>query len=303
MEHRFYIMSSYDGFRLSISELTGTDTSCGTILFIHGLCGRKERYIGAMNHFCQKGFRCIAMDLRGHGDSVRSEEERGYTNQVGYKGIVSDIRSVTSYIKSTHPDSPLFIIAHSMGSLAARSYIKEYDQSIDGLILCGSISYTLMGRAGLMLARILSIIDKGRRRYASLQEMTSSNYNRRFRHEGRQAWTCSDPEIRKSFDNDPKCSYTPTVDCTLTLLEMMKETYSTRGWHMTKPSLPILFISGADDPCMVNLRHFHRSAGFLNKVGYTDVSSMIFPRMRHEVLNEKGKESVYNAIIEFIKIN
>ena len=51
---------------------------------------------------------------------------------------------------------------------------------------------------------------------------------------------------------------------------------------------------------MISMKNFHQAAGFLNSVGYTDVSSIIFPDMRHEVLNEIGKESAWQAISEFI---
>ena len=51
---------------------------------------------------------------------------------------------------------------------------------------------------------------------------------------------------------------------------------------------------------MISMKKFHESAGFLNSVGYTDVASIIFPYMRHEVLNESGKESAWQAISEFI---
>jgi alpha-beta hydrolase superfamily lysophospholipase len=111
---------------------------------------------------------------------------------------------------------------------------------------------------------------------------------------------CSDPEERQRFFDDPECNYTCTTDCSLTLLLLMKETYSRKGWHVANPSLPILFISGENDSCMISMKKFHQSAGFLNSVGYTDVSSIIFPDMRHEVLNEIGKESAWQAISEFI---
>ena len=92
----------------------------------------------------------------------------------------------------------------------------------------------------------------------------------------------------------------PTVDCTLTLLKMMKETYSKKGWNVHNPALPILFISGGDDPCLINLKRFHHSAGFMNTVGYNNVSSIIYLGMRHEVLNEIGKEDIWQEIEDFV---
>ena len=44
--------------------------------------------------------------------------------------------------------------------------------------------------------------------------------------------------------------------------------------------------SGEEDSCMISMKDFHSSVGFLNSVGYTDVHSIICSGMRHEVLNE-----------------
>ena len=148
---------------------------------------------------------------------------------------------------------------------------------------------------------LISLVNDGRVKIGGFQEATSGFYNMAFRKEGRMAWTCSDPQVRERFRNDAKCNITITADCSLTLLQMMKETYSRKGWHTANPSLPVLFISGTEDPCMIDIPHFHRSAGFLNKVGYTNVSSILFPEMRHEVLNEKGREMVWDEILHFVE--
>ena len=103
------------------------------------------------------------------------------------------------------------------------------------------------------------------------------------------------------FENDQKCNIAITADCSLTLLELMAETYDKEGWKITNHELPILFISGAEDPCMISMKRFHRSVGFMNTVGYNNVSSIIYPGMRHEVLNEKGKEAIWDEMLAFLQ--
>ena len=39
----------------------------------------------------------------------------------------------------------------------------------------------------------------------------------------------------------------------------------------------------------------------MRKVGYTNVSSRLFEGMRHEILNETEKESVYADILDFLE--
>ena len=300
MNSHLYIESPADGLALNTLIICSQENPKAAILFIHGLCGKIGRMLATMNHFAEEGYACIGFDMRGHGDSIKTEEDRGYTYHGGSKAMAEDIRAVIGWMESLFPKTPIYIVAHSMGSLAARTYIKSDDTHINGLVLCGSPSYNPLSPYARIFLQAYNEITGGHDRLEALQRFTSNLYNKDFEDDGFQAWMCSDPEERQRFFDDPECNYTCTTDCSLTLLMLMKETYSRKGWHVANPSLPILFISGENDSCMISMKKFHQSAGFMNSVGYTDVSSIIFPDMRHEVLNEIGKESAWQAISEFI---
>ncbi|MFR3811531.1 MAG: hypothetical protein ACLTXT_03335 [Ruminococcus callidus] len=77
------------------------------------------------------------------------------------------------------------------------------------------------------------------------------------------------------------------------LLYLLRTAYSETEWRVTKPELPIRFLSGADDPCRGNDEKFAQAAQLLRQVGYQNVSSRLFPGMRHEILNETEKSLVY----------
>ena len=51
---------------------------------------------------------------------------------------------------------------------------------------------------------------------------------------------------------------------------------------------------------MITEEKFHKSAQHICDRGYTNVTSAIYPAMRHEVLNEIGKEQVWDDILEFV---
>ena len=300
MDTHLYIKSPADGLSLNTLAICEQKDPKAAILFIHGLCGKIGRMLPTMSHFAAEGYACIGFDMRGHGDSIKTEEDRGYTYHGGSKAMAEDIRAVIGWIENNFPKTPIYIVAHSMGSLAARTYLKSDDTHINGLVLCGSPSFNPLSPYARIFLQAYNAITGGRRRLERTQRFTSNLYNKDFEEDGFQAWMCSDPEERQRFFDDPECNYTCTTDCSLTLLMLMKETYSRKGWHVANPSLPILFISGENDSCMISMKKFHQSAGFLNSVGYTDVSSIIFPDMRHEVLNEIGKEAAWQAISEFI---
>ena len=303
MNRHLYINSTADGLALDTTLICRNEHPKAVILFIHGLCGKTGRMLPTMEHFADAGYACVGFDMRGHGGSVKDIADRGYTYKGGSKAMNMDIKSIVEWIGSIYPTTPIFIVSHSMGSLAARTYLKNDDTHIKGLILCGSPSYDPKSHIARIVLQIYNSITDGRSRPEWLMRYSSDRFNKEFKEEGYQAWICSDPAERKWFMEDPECNYTCTTDCLLTLLLLMKETYSKKGWHMANPSLPILFISGEEDSCMISMKDFHRSAGFLNRVGYNDVHSIICSGMRHEVLNEIGKETVWDEIEKFISIS
>ena len=303
MDTHLYIKSPADGLGLNTLVICNHENPKAAIVFIHGLCGKIDRMLPTMRHFAEHGYACIGFDMRGHGNSIKDEEDRGYTYNGGSKAMTEDINGIIGWVENHFPKTPVFIVAHSMGSLAARAYLKTDDTHIKGLIICGSPSYNPLSPLARIFLHIYNAVTDGHNRLERTQRFTSDLYNKDFDDEGFQAWMCSDPHERQKFFNDPECNYTCTTDCSLTLMLLMKETYSRKGWHVANPSLPILFISGENDSCMISMKRFHKSAGFMNTVGYRDVHSIIYPGMRHEVLNEIGKESVWDEIENFISVS
>ena len=56
------------------------DEDCikGVVQFSHGMAEHKERYYPLMEYLAANGFASAINDHRGHGESVRSKEDRGY---------------------------------------------------------------------------------------------------------------------------------------------------------------------------------------------------------------------------------
>lgn len=301
--NEFYIESPHDALKVSVLEMAPVERPRAVLYLVHGLCGCKERFIPLMEYLAGHGVVCIASDHRGHGDSIRLEEDRGYMYQGGAEALVRDMEAVAAYAKSKYECVPFVLLGHSMGSLAARVYAKTNDAALAGLIICGSPSPGPLVPIGRLIVRGLALRNEGRVRSGILQKFTSQSYNRRFRKEGYQAWTCSDPEVRKAFSDDPRCNFTITADCAVTLMQLMQEAYSREGWDVSKPDLPMIFLSGEDDPCMISMMRFRNAVDNMRVVGYTDIKELTYPGMRHEILNENEKHIVWQDIFNFITVS
>ena len=54
---------------------------------------------------------------------------------------------------------------------------------------------------------------------------------------------------------------------------------------------------------MLSEDKFHDAAQHICDKGYVNVSAALYPGMRHEVLNEIGKEEVWSDILDFMDKN
>lgn len=298
---RFTLKSGYDDLSLAVAVSLPKDKPLAVIQLVHGMCGCKERFRPLMNFLSDNGIVCIAADLRGHGESVKDINDLGYFYSGGYKALVADIKTIVDWGLKEFCGLPYYLLGHSMGSLAARVYAKQNDSTLSGLIVCGSPSWNPLSVVGRFLTGIACLMGFGRSRSKLIQMFTSDVYNKKFVSEGTQAWTCSDPEARKSARENPLCNFRFTMNGANNLMKMMGETYCHKGWKVSQPTMPILFISGSDDACMISEQKFYNAVNFMHKVGYQNVSSLIYPKMRHEVLNEVGKQKVWSDVLDFIK--
>lgn len=300
MKHEFNIISDYDGLSISAMLSEPEEKTVGVLILVHGICGKKERFSPVIDYMTERGVACVTYDQRGHGRSIRMESDRGYTYGGGWKAMTMDLKSIVEWTRKRFPEEPLILLGHSMGSMVARVYIKENQSDIDGLIVCGSPSYNPLSPLGEMIMRAACSAGKGRWRPKWMLRHTSQMYNLRFRKEGPMAWTCSDVNTRKAFAEDPECNFDITADCSLAVLELMEHTYSRKGRHKANLSVPILFLSGADDPCMRGASNLDATVRKMKQSGFCMVSYKIYPEMRHEILRESGNEAVWKDILQFL---
>ena len=298
------LKASADNLQLAVIYTVpaeGTEVK-GILQLVHGMCEHKERYIPFMQYMSGNGWICVLHDHRGHGASVRYPNELGYFYDGGWKAMVEDVKVVTDWVRKAFPETrKLCMLGHSMGSMVVRTYLKDFDDQIDKLIVCGSPSKNPAAGIGIKLCTYIIKHYGGMSRPTLVQKMSFNSFNKRFKKEGSpNAWVCSNKEIVKAYDHDPLCQYQFTANGFFHLLNLMAETYDKIGWHMKQPALPIRFISGAEDPCMGNAKKFNQAVEFMRKVGYTNVSSHLYEGMRHEILNETDKAMVWKDVLDYV---
>ncbi len=302
-QEKIMIHSHFDNTPISVLMVIPTKPPKAIVQLVHGMSEHKERYLDVMNYLAEQGFVCVIHDHRGHGESIRDQSELGYMNKNGAKGLIEDTNQVHHLIRKKYRHIPLFLLGHSMGALVVRAYIKRSDRVVDGLIVIGSPSYNPASKLAMYLAKLMGKVMGEKEKGSIFHKLAFGKFNHKVNDfSSPYAWICSNTEVVKEYDQDEYCGFVFTMNGFEHLFRLMTKVYSTNHWHINKPKLPILFLSGEEDPCMLNKKKFEESIELMHKVGYHNVSSKLYKNMRHEILNETSKEKVYHDIATQLEI-
>lgn len=304
-KREFTLQSKYDNLALSCAEYTaegGTQTNAkGVVQIVHGMCEYKERYEGFIDYLTQNGYIVFAHDHRGHGGSVTANENLGYFGDKKGEAIVDDAALVTDEIRRLYPGLSVTLFGHSMGSLVVRAYIQKYEEKIDKLIVCGSPSKNSLAGFGLMLNGVISAFRGKKYRSRLMANASTGGGDDQFPGEGKNAWLTRDKTVVEKYNADEKCNFIFTCNGFSNLLHLVKNAYKKKKYPAKHSDLPIFFMAGADDPVIGSEKKWLAAQQFLRDVGYKNVTGKLYPKMRHEILNELGKEEVYADALAFIE--
>ncbi|MBR4766314.1 MAG: alpha/beta fold hydrolase [Clostridia bacterium] len=283
-----FTVTANDGLALSAALFEKEDPKA-VIQVIHGAMEHKERYYHFCNYLNEQGYAVIVSDNRGHGHSVNDKYFLG--NFDSPMMIVEDQFEITKYVKSLYPGKDLYMFGHSFGSMLARIYLQEHDDEIEKLVLTGTMFPMLIAEAGSALAKWNSKTFGGNTYKGPVPAIANS---------GVDIWVCADPQTMNDYRNDPlvqDCKY--TNDSVRGLIEADALLKKTGAYKVKNPALPILTANGRNDVCRGTFVGLQKSVSLLNRIGYNHVFTITYPGMRHEVINETDRLSVYNDIVRF----
>ncbi|PZL75559.1 alpha/beta hydrolase [Enterococcus plantarum] len=296
MKHNTFLSSD----QKTMSHFICWEPTCeaiGTVQIIHGMAEYIERYHDFARYSNDLGFVVVGHDHLGHGESVLHDQPKH-----GYFGkgepvtfVLDDIHQVEEWIGENFPNLPHFMLGHSMGSFALRNYLQLYRSEISGAIFMGTGKNAAMLSLALSLTKGLNLTAPEKQN-KWLDHMAFGSFSKQFPEESRFNWLSQNQENVKEYENDSLTGFTFTNNGFYTLFRLV-DGANREGWAQNiDQDLPILVISGEQDPVGDFGKGPRKVAKELDEAGIKDVSLVLFAELRHEILLENEKTEVYKAI-------
>ena len=270
----------------------------------HGICEYAGRYAPFARYLASKGFVVVANDHLGHGQSVLSEEDLGYFGSLGsWETVVADIEQLRRLTSEKWPESPYFLLGHSMGSFLARTWlIRHPEVEPAGVILSGTGQPAApVLAAGRMLCDADVLKNGPRHRSLGIYGMAFGSYNKKI--EPRRSpydWLTRDEAVVDAYAADPLCTFTPTSSLFRERLSGLATVGSAKEIGRMSKDIPIILMSGDADPVGGWGVQVAKVYSLLVRAGCRDVAYKFYPGARHEILNETNKAEVYKDILDWL---
>lgn len=299
---KIYYKSSYNKKRLYGKLYIPEGDIKGCVQFIHGMNDHINRYKEIMTYLAKSGYVCFGADLLGHGKSAKNVTQLGFfSEELGYKYVISDTHKLTKIIKNKFKNKPIFLFGHDMGSYIAKLSATKFKNDINGIILSGTCSNKRY--APLAIKILDEVIEKKGPYFRSnlIDKSVSAVYNHKYASPiAKKDFLSRERTVINSVLSDPLCNFKYTL---LGLKDIYTLFYyaNQKSWFKAiDQNLSVLILTGEMDPVGGYGKGGKEIYDKLMKNEVCDISLNIYPDARHEVLNDLNKYEVFMDIKKWL---
>ncbi|MBI4853184.1 MAG: lysophospholipase [Acidobacteria bacterium] len=253
------------------------------------------------------GISVYAIDHRGHGKSVKSEDEIGHFTRNplddSWEKVIGDLEKTVKYLKTLYQNTPIFLLGHSMGSFISLGYAIRYGSSLNGLILSGSnFSPAFFYQSARIIAALESLRQGIEGKSDLISFLSFGSFNKKFEPARTEFdWLSRDPNQVDLYINDPHCGFKLSNKSWKDLLGGLIEISKQENLARIPSNLPVYLFAGEHDPVGGFGKGVKQLATELSTCGITNLKLKLYSEGRHEMINEINKSEVFQDIIDWIK--
>jgi alpha-beta hydrolase superfamily lysophospholipase len=268
----------------------------------HGMMENRLQYESFAQEMIKNNIAVYANNHRGHGQTTQNLGDLGTKN--GWQTMIADLREVTNLIKKTHPNCPVFLLGHSMGSYLAQDYATRYSNDLAGLLLSGtSFESPLLTGFAKTVAKLCSLLFGPKSTGNLLQKIVFFGFNAGFKSRKTNFdWLSRDEAYVKAYANSPTCGFVPNYNFFYELFNGLFNLYTTKTLSKIKKTLPIYIFYGDQDPLSQGGKKIEPLIKLYQKLGLKNIVIHSYSEGRHVMLNETNKDQVYLDILNWINL-
>lgn len=273
----------------------------------HGMTEHIGRYADFARVLTEAGIAAAGFDLRGHGRNPGSPDCASF-GEDGWEATLEDMHLFHQYLTARFPDVPCVMLGFSLGSFLLREYLNRYPDPLAGAIIMGTGQ-----QPGAVLSIIMAIVKTQIKKAGFdnttplVKKLSFETYNQKFKpNRTASDWLCADEEQLDTYCADPLCRRDISSGLFWQLLGSMKRTAGSRAYQNWNPKMPVLLLSGQDDPVGDAGAGVLRMKADMEKAGLKNVSLQLAAGARHDLLHECKSGAAKQAqeiVLEWMRDN
>jgi alpha-beta hydrolase superfamily lysophospholipase len=281
------------GATLSWRHHPATIEARGILLVSHGLAEHSGRYARFADVMAAHGFNVYAHDHRGHGATRAPDAPLAmFSNRDGLDKVFADIKAMRALAVEAHAGLPVILFGHSMGGLIALNAAETDPDLYDALAVWNSnFRPGIAGRGGQLILKIEKALKGSDVPSPLLSKLTFGAWGQAIKDRKTDSdWLSRDEAEVAKYIADPLCGFDATVSLWLDLMRLAFAGARADRLARLPANLPVHLVGGSADPSTENGAAIRWLGERMKARGMTDVSITIHEGMRHETLNEIGRE-------------
>lgn len=284
-------------------ELAAGTRARGVVQVIHGMAEHVERYDALARLFASRGFVVCGDDHAGHGASCDPDGYGCLPARGGAEALVADEHTLRRLVtERMGADAPYLLLGHSLGSYIARVYLAEHGEGLAGVILSGTGTLPVaVSWAGHALARLICAVRGEKYRSKLLDGMGVGGYARAVPGPTGCEWLSHNEKNVATYVADPRCGFMFSAGGYAAVTKLTARACSLAWARRAPHDVPLLFVSGAEDPVGDNGRGVRAAAELARRAGQRHVDMRIYEGMRHEIFNEDDGGRVMADVLSWVE--
>ena len=306
----------------------------GVVQVIHGMAEHVERYGALACLFAAHGFVVCGDDHAGHGASCDPDSYGCLPARGGAEALVADEHTLRRLMtERVGAYVPYLLLGHSLGSYIARVYLAERGEGLAGVVLSGTGTLPVavswaghararrtraagLGRgsvrvagplpvalvwAGHALARLTCAARGEDYRSKLLDGMGVGGYARAVPGPTGCEWLSHNEKNVATYVADSRCGFMFSAGGYAAVTKLTARACSLAWARRAPHDVPLLFVSGAEDPVGDNGRGVRAAAELARRAGQRHVDVRIYEGMRHEIFNEDDGGRVMADVLSWVE--